>query len=92
MAARSAWVILRRESSPPFRFRAVATPTSQKSASAKAGAYKILVVDDDPDIVELLEFNLKKEGYLTASAADGRQALAVAQEPCYHNTQGRADC
>jgi two-component system alkaline phosphatase synthesis response regulator PhoP len=80
MAARSAWVILWRESSPPFRIRAVATPTSQKSASAKAGVYKILVVDDDPDIVELLEFNLKKEGYLTTSAADGRQALAVAQE------------
>jgi two-component system alkaline phosphatase synthesis response regulator PhoP len=80
MAARSAWVILWRESSPPFRIRAVATPTSQKSASAKAGVYKILVVDDDPDIVELLEFNLKKEGYLTTSAADGRQALAMAQE------------
>ena len=42
--------------------------------------YKILVVDDDPDIVELLEFNLKKEGHQTASAADGRQALEVAAD------------
>ena len=46
----------------------------------KSPVYKILVVDDDPDIVELLEFNLKKEGYLTASASDGRKALDVAAE------------
>ena len=51
-----------------------------KSVPAKAAAYKILVVDDDPDIVELLEFNLKKEGYVTASAGDGRRALEVAAE------------
>ena len=57
-----------------------ATLAHPKPASAKAAAYKILVVDDDPDIVELLEFNLKKEGYLTAAAADGRQALVTAQE------------
>ncbi|MGI4884675.1 MAG: response regulator [Janthinobacterium lividum] len=47
-------------------------------STAKPPVYKVLVVDDDPDIVELLEFNLKKEGYLTASAGDGRQALDVA--------------
>ena len=48
--------------------------------AAKSPVYKILVVDDDPDIVELLEFNLKKEGYQTASASDGRKALDVAAE------------
>ena len=51
-----------------------------RSALAKSATYKILVVDDDTDIVELLEFNLKKEGYITASAGDGRRALAVAQD------------
>ena len=71
---------MHRENPYPFRPPAVATPANQRSAPAKSAAYKILVVDDDPDIVELLEFNLKKEGYLTASAGDGRQALAVAQE------------
>lgn len=40
---------------------------------------KILLVDDDPDIIELLEYNLKKEGYETTSANDGIQAVAVAQ-------------
>lgn len=43
-------------------------------------AYKILVVDDDSDIVELLEYNLIKEGYMVASAADGRQALEIAAQ------------
>jgi two-component system alkaline phosphatase synthesis response regulator PhoP len=58
----------------------MAASVAPRSASAKTTTYKILVVDDDPDIVELLEFNLKKEGYLTASAGDGRRALAVAQD------------
>ncbi|MGI4743529.1 MAG: response regulator [Janthinobacterium lividum] len=58
----------------------MAVPATPRSAAAKPTTYKILVVDDDPDIVELLEFNLKKEGYLTASAGDGRRALAVAQD------------
>jgi len=40
---------------------------------------KILLVDDDPDIIELLEYNLKKEGYEIASAIDGIQAIEVAK-------------
>jgi two-component system, OmpR family, alkaline phosphatase synthesis response regulator PhoP len=40
---------------------------------------KILLVDDDPDIIELLEYNLKKEGYEMASANDGVQAVEVAK-------------
>jgi two-component system alkaline phosphatase synthesis response regulator PhoP len=71
---------LHRESFSPFRSVAMAASVAPRAASAKTPIYKILVVDDDPDIVELLEFNLKKEGYLTASAADGRRALAVAQD------------
>ncbi|WP_051102988.1 response regulator transcription factor [Hymenobacter aerophilus] len=50
------------------------------TANPNPNAYKILVVDDDPDIVELLEYNLRKEGYTVASAADGQQALALAPE------------
>ncbi len=40
---------------------------------------KILLVDDDPDIIELLAYNLKKEGYETASALDGIEAVEVAK-------------
>lgn len=40
---------------------------------------KVLVVDDDPDIVELLEYNLRKEGYKVKSAADGREGIQTAK-------------
>jgi DNA-binding response OmpR family regulator len=36
---------------------------------------KILVVDDEPDIVELVAFNLEAEGYEVITATDGMQAL-----------------
>jgi phosphate regulon transcriptional regulator PhoB len=35
----------------------------------------ILVVDDEPDIVELVSYNLKKEGFHVISASDGEEAL-----------------
>lgn len=41
---------------------------------------KILLVDDDPDIIELLAYNLNKEGYEIASAIDGIQAIEVAKD------------
>jgi len=39
---------------------------------------KILVVDDEPEAVELVEFNLKQAGYEVAAAADGAEALKKA--------------
>lgn len=39
---------------------------------------KILLVDDEKDIVKLLEYNLKKEGFRTISASDGAEALGKA--------------
>jgi len=42
------------------------------SASLKQ---KILIVDDEPEAVELVEFNLKQAGYDVASAVDGAEAL-----------------
>jgi two-component system alkaline phosphatase synthesis response regulator PhoP len=41
--------------------------------------YKILIVDDEPDIVELLHYNLTVEGYEVAQAENGRKAIEVAQ-------------
>jgi two-component system phosphate regulon response regulator PhoB len=40
---------------------------------------KVLVVDDEPDAVELIEFNLKSNGYEVVTAADGEEALAKAR-------------
>ena len=36
---------------------------------------KILVVDDEPDLVELVSYNLKKEGFKVSSTASGEDAL-----------------
>ena len=36
---------------------------------------KILLVDDEQDIVELLEYNLLKEGYQVRTASNGKEAL-----------------
>ena len=44
-----------------------------------APAKKILIVDDEPDILEFLHYNLKKEGYQVVTANDGRQAIGVAE-------------
>lgn len=41
---------------------------------------KILVVDDDHEIVEMLIYNLKKEGFVVQSAFDGVDALEKAKE------------
>ena len=39
-------------------------------------AHKILIVDDEPNIVLSLEFLMKKEGFEVAVAGDGDEALA----------------
>ncbi|MBI5191643.1 MAG: winged helix-turn-helix domain-containing protein [Nitrospirae bacterium] len=41
-------------------------------------ADKILVVDDERDLVELLEYNLRKDGYTVVSAGNGLDALKLA--------------
>lgn len=47
----------------------MSTPTKQK----------ILIVDDEPDILELIEYNLKKEGYQVFLARNGQEAVAEAK-------------
>ncbi len=41
---------------------------------------KILVVDDEKDVVELLKFLLEKDGYAVATAFNGREALTAAKD------------
>lgn len=40
---------------------------------------KILVVDDEPDAVELIQFNLKSAGFEVVTASDGAEALKKAR-------------
>ncbi|MCF8304796.1 MAG: response regulator transcription factor [Ignavibacteriales bacterium] len=42
--------------------------------------HKILLVDDEKDIVEFLEYNLLKEGFDVLTAFDGNQALKMAEQ------------
>jgi PleD family two-component response regulator len=41
--------------------------------------YKILAVDDDDSILELLKYNLDKAGYEVKTASDGEQAIEIAR-------------
>ena len=45
-----------------------------------AAAPKILIVDDEPDILEFLSYNLEAEGYDVSVAANGIQGLDKARE------------
>lgn len=41
---------------------------------------KILVVDDEPDIVEFLSYNLKKEGFTIYTSSNGKEAINMVQK------------
>lgn len=40
----------------------------------------ILVVDDEQDLLDLIEYNLKKEGFHVLKAEDGKEGIEVARE------------
>jgi len=41
---------------------------------------RILIIDDEKPIVEILKYNLEKNGYSTIEAYDGEEGLRLAQE------------
>ena len=46
---------------------------------ASSAAPFVLLVDDEPDILDLLSYNLEREGFRVATAANGADALRTAQ-------------
>lgn len=46
----------------------------------KASEAKILLVDDEPDILDIVSYNLKNEGYKVYTAASGKEGVAKARE------------
>lgn len=42
--------------------------------------YTILLVDDEPDVLEFLGYNLRKEGYQVHSCLNGEEAIQLAKE------------
>ena len=43
-------------------------------------ARKVLIADDEPDILEILKYNLEKENYQVTTAKDGNEALDKARQ------------
>jgi two-component system alkaline phosphatase synthesis response regulator PhoP len=43
-------------------------------------ATKVLIADDEPDIVEILKYNLIREGYAVSTASNGDEAIERARE------------
>ena len=46
--------------------------------------YKILLVDDEKDILEFLSYNLRKEGYTVFTSNDGEDAITIAKKEQPH--------
>jgi DNA-binding response OmpR family regulator len=53
--------------------------TADEQAAAKAGK-RVLLVDDDPEIIESLRYALETRGYQIFIARDGNQGLAMAEK------------
>lgn len=41
---------------------------------------KILIVDDEPDILEILKYNFEKESYTVTTASNGKEAIELAKK------------
>lgn len=50
----------------------------------KTEDYSILLVDDEPDILEFLGYNLRKEGYTVHTAENGKEAIEKASKTLPH--------
>lgn len=46
--------------------------------------YKILLVDDEPDILEFVSYNLRKQGFEIYTANNGKEAIEVAKSIIPH--------
>ena len=51
-----------------------------RTAAPPGGVMNILIVEDEPDLTELLTYRLKKEGFQVSSAVEGWEALRRAEE------------
>ena len=57
------------------------SPSRETQADQDAAtAAKILIIDDDAEIVESVSYALKGEGFAVVSARDGNQGLALAEK------------
>jgi len=55
------------------------TSASNGAYEAEMDKQKILIIEDEADIRDLLTYNLQKEGFATLEAGDGRVGLEMAR-------------
>ncbi len=72
--------LIARQEAAALRRAAGASRARQPAASLSAGrpGWRVLVVDDDPQIRLLCRLNLEAEGFQVVEAEDGEQAVRVA--------------
>jgi two-component system phosphate regulon response regulator PhoB len=57
----------------------MAPNATSPAPSPVSGRLRVLIVEDERDLVELLTYNLQREGYDTIVAHDGQEGLRKAQ-------------
>src|SRR5437763_695874 len=60
----------------------VSSPRGHQASTAPClddGVPRILIIDDEPDLVRLLDYNLKQAGFETETASTGEAALVAAR-------------
>ena len=65
--------------------------TSAVAEAQRGIRYRVLIVEDDADIRELIRYNLAQEGFIVEEAADGAQALDEGQAPRARSDGARPD-
>jgi len=63
-----------------MRTNVIEAPPAARPAVPKGVKVRVLVVDDEPDTVELIAFNLRAAGYDIITAGDGAEALRKARQ------------
>src|SRR5215468_10194616 len=63
----------------PRRHSTVTRPQSAGSQFTSPMKQKILIVDDEPDALELIKVNLSNAGFFVATAEDGDEAIKKAR-------------
>lgn len=67
------------EPAPEEAGAATTKPAAEKSAAKAGAAKRVLLVDDDAEIIESIRYALESKGYQILIARDGNQGLAMAE-------------